>query len=312
MTARARRGSTRRTMPHAAWDAIGAAAARCSRAFVDFTHEFSIVLARGRDGADRQLSRRRTTSIATASSRRSTRPRPRRDRRAVDRGRGARRPRRRRARPCRRAGAANSSPTADGPVFNEMAPRVHNSGHWTIEGAVTSQFENHIRAICGLPLGGDRADRHGGRDGEPDRRRRPTLARAARRAAARISTSTASTRRGPAARWGMSRGCGGNDRRTGDHTRAATTLSAMPGSSDGSRASRGRNRLRIGSPQSLAFRHVIALRVDRHRLPVPLVATEIALSHRPSRLPDHAHLVSATARCERGVMDVGGSAQRLL
>jgi len=41
----------------------------------------------------------------------------------------------------------------NGPVFNEMAPRVHNSGHWTIEGAVTSQFENHIRAICGLPLG---------------------------------------------------------------------------------------------------------------------------------------------------------------
>lgn len=43
--------------------------------------------------------------------------------------------------------------TVDGPVFNEMAPRVHNSGHWTIEGALTSQFENHIRAICGLPLG---------------------------------------------------------------------------------------------------------------------------------------------------------------
>ncbi len=43
--------------------------------------------------------------------------------------------------------------TDDGPVFNEMAPRVHNSGHWTIEGAFTSQFENHIRAICGLPLG---------------------------------------------------------------------------------------------------------------------------------------------------------------
>lgn len=43
--------------------------------------------------------------------------------------------------------------TANGPVFNEMAPRVHNSGHWSIEGAITSQFENHIRAICGLPLG---------------------------------------------------------------------------------------------------------------------------------------------------------------
>ena len=41
----------------------------------------------------------------------------------------------------------------DGPIFNEMAPRVHNSGHWTIEGAETSQFENHIRAVCGLPLG---------------------------------------------------------------------------------------------------------------------------------------------------------------
>jgi 5-(carboxyamino)imidazole ribonucleotide synthase len=44
----------------------------------------------------------------------------------------------------------------DEAVFNEMAPRVHNSGHWTIEGAETSQFENHIRAICGLPLGATR------------------------------------------------------------------------------------------------------------------------------------------------------------
>ncbi len=38
-------------------------------------------------------------------------------------------------------------------IANEMAPRVHNSGHWTIEGANTSQFENHLRAIAGLPLG---------------------------------------------------------------------------------------------------------------------------------------------------------------
>src|SRR5205085_11722550 len=38
-------------------------------------------------------------------------------------------------------------------LANEMAPRVHNSGHWTIEGAVTSQFENHLRAVKGLPLG---------------------------------------------------------------------------------------------------------------------------------------------------------------
>ncbi len=40
-----------------------------------------------------------------------------------------------------------------GLIANEMAPRVHNSGHWTIEGAVTSQFQNHMRAIAGLPLG---------------------------------------------------------------------------------------------------------------------------------------------------------------
>jgi 5-(carboxyamino)imidazole ribonucleotide synthase len=38
-------------------------------------------------------------------------------------------------------------------LANELAPRVHNSGHWTIEGAVTSQFENHLRAILGWPLG---------------------------------------------------------------------------------------------------------------------------------------------------------------
>ena len=42
---------------------------------------------------------------------------------------------------------------AHGPVVNEIAPRVHNSGHWTIEGALTSQFEQHLRAICGLPPG---------------------------------------------------------------------------------------------------------------------------------------------------------------
>jgi 5-(carboxyamino)imidazole ribonucleotide synthase len=41
----------------------------------------------------------------------------------------------------------------DGPLVNEIAPRVHNSGHWTIEAAVTSQFEQHIRAICDLPPG---------------------------------------------------------------------------------------------------------------------------------------------------------------
>ena len=45
-------------------------------------------------------------------------------------------------------------------IANEMAPRVHNSGHWTIEGAHTSQFENHLRAIAGLPLGSAAARGH--------------------------------------------------------------------------------------------------------------------------------------------------------
>lgn len=44
-------------------------------------------------------------------------------------------------------------------LVNEIAPRVHNSGHWTIDGATTSQFEQHVRAICGWPLGSSR--RHG-------------------------------------------------------------------------------------------------------------------------------------------------------
>lgn len=43
--------------------------------------------------------------------------------------------------------------TKNGLVVNEIAPRVHNSGHWTIEGSTTSQFEQHVRAICGLELG---------------------------------------------------------------------------------------------------------------------------------------------------------------
>jgi len=47
--------------------------------------------------------------------------------------------------------------TSEGLLANEMAPRVHNSGHWTQDGAVTSQFENHLRAVLGLPLGSPEA-----------------------------------------------------------------------------------------------------------------------------------------------------------
>ena len=60
-------------------------------------------------------------------------------------------------------------------VVNEIAPRVHNSGHWTIDGAVTSQFEQHVRAICGWPLGSTAAARRD-RDAQPHRRGRQPLA----------------------------------------------------------------------------------------------------------------------------------------
>ena len=59
-------------------------------------------------------------------------------------------------------------------LANELAPRVHNSGHWTIEGAETSQFENHVRAVLGLPLGSTARARHGAH-AEP-RRHHPPLA----------------------------------------------------------------------------------------------------------------------------------------
>ncbi|SDZ81467.1 5-(carboxyamino)imidazole ribonucleotide synthase [Microbulbifer marinus] len=49
--------------------------------------------------------------------------------------------------------------TDEGLLVNELAPRVHNSGHWTLGGAATSQFENHVRAILDLPLGSTSADR---------------------------------------------------------------------------------------------------------------------------------------------------------
>jgi 5-(carboxyamino)imidazole ribonucleotide synthase len=62
-------------------------------------------------------------------------------------------------------------------IINELAPRPHNSGHWTIEGCATSQFEQHVRAVCGLPLGVTELLRPSAmvnllgdvwRDGEPD------------------------------------------------------------------------------------------------------------------------------------------------
>ncbi|MBW4332200.1 5-(carboxyamino)imidazole ribonucleotide synthase [Stakelama sp. CBK3Z-3] len=134
----------------AAWDAIGGNPA-ILEGFVDFDHEFSIVLARGMDGAHASypppLNGHEDGILA-----RSTVPAPAQvaalwTEAAALAGRVAD--------ALDYVGVLTLEFFAgkDGPIFNEMAPRVHNSGHWTIEGAVTSQFENHIRAICGLPLG---------------------------------------------------------------------------------------------------------------------------------------------------------------
>ncbi len=76
------------------------------------------------------------------------RPRPRRSRRASSTSSATS--------ACSRSSCSTS---AGGCVANEFAPRVHNSGHWTIDGARTSQFENHLRAILGLPLGATRRAR---------------------------------------------------------------------------------------------------------------------------------------------------------
>jgi len=133
----------------AAWDAIGGPAVL--EAFVDFSHEFSIVLVRAADGT--MVSYPPPWNVhRDAILHTSTLPAP--PEIAVHWAQAA-------ALTGRIADTLDHVgvltceffATADGPVVNEMAPRVHNSGHWTIEGAVTSQFENHVRAICGLPLG---------------------------------------------------------------------------------------------------------------------------------------------------------------
>lgn len=134
----------------AAWDSIGRAPA-VAEARIAFDCEFSVILARGADGAvatwDPPLNDHDNGIL-----RRSTVPAPeiveRHRDEAVRVATGI-------AEALGHIGVLTVEffATADGPIVNEIAPRVHNSGHWTIEGAVTSQFEQHIRAICSLPLG---------------------------------------------------------------------------------------------------------------------------------------------------------------
>ena len=141
----------------AAWEAIGrpprppAGHAAILEARVDFAAEFSVVLARAGDGAtavwDVPENVHRDGVLHTSTVPASPAVRAQADEAIALTRRVAER--------LGHVGVLTAEffATADGPVFNEMAPRVHNSGHWTIEGAVTSQFENHIRAVCGLPLG---------------------------------------------------------------------------------------------------------------------------------------------------------------
>jgi 5-(carboxyamino)imidazole ribonucleotide synthase len=119
--------------------------------FVDFRAEFSVLLCRGRTGEIAIWDSPRNTHV-DGILRRCDVP-------AEDELHGAIAKGQRLARTIAEALdyvgvlAIEFFADAHGAVFNEMAPRVHNSGHWTWEGSLTSQFENHIRAICGLPLG---------------------------------------------------------------------------------------------------------------------------------------------------------------
>ena len=133
----------------AAWDAIGGPSVL--EGFIAFAHEFSILIARGSDGGTVRYDAPDNVHV-DAILRTSTLPAPAAVLAQVDEATALA------GRIAAELGyvgvlACEFFVGPDGPVFNEMAPRVHNSGHWTIEGAETSQFENHIRAICGLPLG---------------------------------------------------------------------------------------------------------------------------------------------------------------
>ncbi|WP_108471015.1 5-(carboxyamino)imidazole ribonucleotide synthase [Rhodanobacter thiooxydans] len=137
----------------AAWAALGAQAAKHGlilEAFVPFERELSVLAVRGRDGDFRTWPLTRnwhvdgvlSMSLAPAPDIELLQPRATALARTL----------------AERLGYVGVFAlelfVKDGELLgNEMAPRVHNSGHWTIEGARTSQFENHVRAVLGLPLG---------------------------------------------------------------------------------------------------------------------------------------------------------------
>ena len=144
----------------AAWNALGAQAERVGlilEAFVPFERELSVVAARARDGEFRSypltenwheggiLAASLAPAVCDQDLREAAIAASRRVAEALD-----------------YVGvfALELFVRSGELLANEMAPRVHNSGHWTIEGAEVSQFENHLRAVLGLPLGGTAARGH--------------------------------------------------------------------------------------------------------------------------------------------------------
>lgn len=133
-----------------AWERIGRKPAVAERG-VDYIAEYSVLVARTFEGETRCWDVPRNlheSGILSRSEVPATLPASARVDEAVETAR-------RLAKALGHVGvmAVEYFATADGPVVNEIAPRVHNSGHWTIEGAETSQFEQHVRAVVGLPLG---------------------------------------------------------------------------------------------------------------------------------------------------------------
>ncbi|GAB1596411.1 5-(carboxyamino)imidazole ribonucleotide synthase [Lysobacter claricitrinus] len=140
----------------AAWNALGAQASKVGlilEGFVHFERELSVVAARGRDGefrawpltenwhVDGVLSASLAPAMADDATHALACDHARRLAEALD-----------------YVGVFALELFAQGGTLlaNELAPRVHNSGHWTIEGSETSQFQNHLRAVLGLPLGDTR------------------------------------------------------------------------------------------------------------------------------------------------------------
>lgn len=144
----------------AAWDALGAQASTVGlilEAFVRFQRELSVIAVRGRDGEFRSwpLTENWHVDGVLSASLAPARVDAAMAERAIAYARSL-------AEAMDYVGVfALELFCRDGELLaNEIAPRVHNSGHWTIEGSETSQFQNHLRAVLGLPLGSTRMVGH--------------------------------------------------------------------------------------------------------------------------------------------------------